>query len=127
MSQGVSILIILGLTALTIFFIAPQLSRLRETLGVNRKLESGTLSIMERIKLWTLGMKTPLLSGFTIAFTFITTESDQLMGFAWGEFLSKEHAAMITAGLWFATLWAHFSGLNTAAAIIPMPGKEKGP
>jgi hypothetical protein len=127
MSQGVSILIILSLTALTIFFIAPQLSRLRDTLGVNRKLESGTLSFMDRVKLWTLGMKTPLLSGLTVAFTFITTESDQLIGFTWADFLTKEHAAMVTAGLWFLTLWAHFSGLNTAAAIIPIPGKEKGP
>jgi hypothetical protein len=125
MNGGMTMPLILCLAAVTIFFISPQLKKFRATLGINQKLASGGLTAWQKTKLLALGMETPLLSSLTVAFTFIATEGDRLMTFGWGEFMSKEHAAMVTAALWFATLWAHFSGLNTAASMPPAPGMEK--
>jgi hypothetical protein len=125
MTSGMTLLIILSLAAVTIFFVSPQLKKFRETLGINQKLASGGLTAWQKTKLMLLGMKTPVLTTMTVAFTFITTEGDRLMTFEWGAFMSAEHAAMVTAGLWMATLWAHFSGIITAAAMPPAPGMEK--
>ncbi len=123
--QTPAFLIILGLAAVTIFFVSPQLKKFRETLGINQKLASGGLTAWQKTKLMLLGMKTPFLTTLAVAFTLITTEGDQLMTFAWDKFMSQDHAAMVTAGLWMATLWAHFSGIIPAAAMPPAPGMEK--
>jgi hypothetical protein len=118
-------ILIVCLAAGTIFFIWPQLWKLWQTLGIHDKIVSGKdVPFWTKFHLMTLGMKTPVISALTICWTFVSTESDQLLGFDWSDVLTKEHAAMVTTGLWLLTLWAHFSGLNTAAAIVPVPGQE---
>ena len=109
------------LVAVVFLFVAPQLSKFRSITGIDAKLASGDLTILQKSLYTMLGLKTPLLHTLTVLFTFITTESDKLIGFGWDQFISKEHAALVTAALWMATLWAHFSGLNTAAAMPPVP------
>lgn len=112
--------IIVVLLAVILFVIVPQLSQFRAITGIDKRLASGELSILQKIWLMVLGLKTPFLVSLSTFWSFIMAEGDKLMGFGWDKIMSAEHAAMVTAGLWFATLWAHFQGLNAAAAMPPV-------
>jgi uncharacterized membrane protein len=112
--------ILVGLTLVVIFYIVPQLSKFRATTGIDKELKSSSVSIIQKIWLMMLGLKTPFLMTVSTVFSFVITESDQLAAFSWTQFMSVEHAAMVSAALWFATLYAHFSGLNSAASIPPV-------
>lgn len=113
-------LIIIALLFVVFFFVVPQLVKFRATTGIDQKLVSDELPVLQKIWLMMLGLKTPFLTTLSTLFSFVTTEGDKLVGFGWDQFMSHEHAAMVSAGLWFATLWAHFSGLNAAAALPPV-------
>jgi hypothetical protein len=108
------------LAAAFIFLIIPGLTKFRKTLGIPQILSSDSLSFVEKIWLFMLGLKTPLLSTLSVLWSFVMTEGESLMGFAWEKFMTHEHAVYVTCGLWFATLWSHFSGLNAAAAATPV-------
>lgn len=112
--------IIIAVLLVILFFIVPQLSKFRATTGIDQKLADSELSIAQKIWLAILGLKTPFLATLSTLWSFFTTEGDKLVGFGWDKFMSAEHAAMVSAGLWLATLWAHFSGLNVAAAMPPV-------
>lgn len=106
-----------------IFFIVPQITKFRATLGINKTLESGTLSFFDGVKLRLLGFKTPILNTLAMVWSFIIAEGDSLGGVAWERIVSHEHATWIAIGLWGVSLWSHFSGLNAAAASTPvLPG-----
>ena len=103
-----------------IFFVVPQLAKFRATLGIPQTLESGALTILQKIGLLLLGLKTPFLNTLALVWTFILTEGDELRGFAWEQFMSHEHAVWVATGLWAASIWSHFTGLNAAAATPPV-------
>jgi hypothetical protein len=107
-------------TAVVLFFVVPQLAKFRATLGVPTVLSSDTLTILQRIGLLLLGLKAPFLNTLALAWSFILAEGGDLSGFAWESIVSHEHAAWIAFGLWATSLWAHFTGLNTAAATPPV-------
>jgi hypothetical protein len=115
----VPVLIVL-VTLVVVFFVSPQLAKFRATLGISQNLASGTLTILQKISMRALGLKTPFLNTLAFAWTFIATEGDNLRGFAWESIVSHEHAAWIAFGLWAAGIWSHFQGLNAAAAAVPM-------
>jgi len=114
----IPIVIIFGLGVM-FFYVGPQIEKFRQTLGVPDQLKSGNLSILQKIQLTLLGLKTPLLATLATGWSFIAQNGDQLAGFGWEKFMTAEHAAWVQAGLWLATLWAHFSGINTVAAMPP--------
>jgi len=102
------------------FFIIPQLAKFRATLGIDRALVSNTNSFWRKARLSIIGLRTPFINTIAICWSFILAEGDSLRGFAWETILSHEQAAWIAFGLWAASLWAHFSGLNAAAATPPI-------
>ena len=116
------VILIILVTCVVFLFVAPQLAKFRATLGINKALEAGALTEFQRVQLMLLGLKTPFLNTITLAWSFILAEGGSLQGFAWEQFVSHEHAVWIAFGLWAASLWAHFTGLNTAAASPPVIG-----
>ncbi|MGA7657603.1 MAG: hypothetical protein WCA96_12600 [Methylocella sp.] len=126
----IPILLIL-IVGVILFFVAPQLAKLRATLGVPAAVSSDATTILQKIWLLTLGLKTPFLNTLALVWSFILAEGDSLKGFAWEQFVSHEHAVWIAMSLWFASLWAHFTGINTAAAtppvIAPLPSAVPAP
>jgi hypothetical protein len=119
--MSVMVFIILVLV-IVIFFVVPQLSKFRATLGINAALKSKGLTILQKLGLMVLGLKTPFINTITLAWSFILAEGGNLGGFAWEQIVSHEHAVWIAFALWCASLWAHFTGLNTAAASPPVIG-----
>jgi hypothetical protein len=119
--MNVPILLILVL-AVILFFVVPQLAKFRATLGINYLLASKGLTVLQKIGLMILGLKTPFLNTITLAWSFVLAEGGNLGGFAWETIVSHEHAMWIAFALWCASLWAHFTGLNTAAASPPVIG-----
>ena len=105
-----------------VFFVAPQLAKFRATLGINHLLGSKCLTVMQKLGLMVLGLKTPFINTITLVWSFILAEGSSLGGFSWEQIVSHEHAVWIAFGLWVASLWAHFTGLNTAAASPPVIG-----
>jgi len=110
-------LIFIAVAAL-IFYIAPQYMKLRAALGIPQLIQSN-LPLLHKVELMLFGLKTPFLNTLALVWTFIMTEGDELRGFDWGQFMSHEHAVWVSAALWAAGLWSHFSGLNAAAATVP--------
>jgi hypothetical protein len=116
-----SLLILLILVfGVMIFFMIPQRAKFRATLGIPQTLESGGLSLLQKLKLLALGLKTPFLNTLTLFWTFLMTEGDELRGFAWDQIMTHEHAVWVATCLWFASIWSHFGGLNAAAATPPV-------
>lgn len=113
------ILLIL-IVASVILFVSPQLAKFRATLGINKALDAGGLTLLQKVWLGLLGLKTPFLSTISLLWSFMLAEGDQLRGFAWDTIVSHEHAVWISFTLWIATLWSHFSGLQAAAATPPV-------
>jgi hypothetical protein len=121
-----TVVLLVLITGVVIFFVSPQLAKFRATLGINAALESEALTVLDKIGLMLLGLKTPFLNTLALIWSFILAEGNSLMGFSWEQIVSHEHAVWIACSLWFASLWAHFTGLNAAAAsppvISPLPG-----
>jgi hypothetical protein len=116
----VPILIIL-MILMVMFFIVPQLSKLRTTLGIQKILDSGAaLGFWNRAGLYALGLKTPVLNTLAFVWTFVLTEGDSLRSFGWEQIMSHDHAVWVATGLWAAGVWSHFSGMQTAAASMPV-------
>ena len=119
----VSVLLFLVLiVAFVGFFVAPQLSKFRATLGINAALRAKSLTVLQQLGLQVLGLKTPFINTITLVWSFVLAEGSNLGGFAWETIVSHENAMWIAFGLWCASLWAHFTGLNTAAASPPVIG-----
>jgi hypothetical protein len=108
--------------AIIIFFVGPQFAKFRATLGINAALGSRGLTVLQKLGLLVLGLKTPFINTITLAWSFVLAEGNSLGGFAWEQLVSHEHAVWIAFALWCASLWAHFTGLNTAAASPPVIG-----
>ncbi len=102
-----------------IFYVVPQYMKLRAALGIPQLIASN-LPVLQKIELLLLGLKTPFLNTAAIMWTFVITEGDELRGFAWEQVMSHEHAVWVATGLWAAGLWSHFSGINAAAATVPV-------
>ena len=115
-----SMIFIIFVLAVVIFFVVPQLSVFRATLGINHDLKSAGLTVLQKLSLMVLGLKTPFINTITLVWSFVLAEGNSLGGFAWEQLVSHEHAVWIACGLWMASLWAHFTGLNTAAASPPV-------
>ncbi len=120
-----AILILIFLVGLFLFFVGPQLSKFRATVGIDAQLKSGLLKFHQRFWLMIFGLKTPFLNSLTVGWTFIISENDKLASFNWEQFISHEHAVWLTASLWLASIWAHFQGLNAAAAMTPVISSAK--
>jgi hypothetical protein len=122
MTVPILLILIIGVV---IFFAAPQLAKFRATLGIPAAVQSEATTLLQKIWLLTLGLKTPFLNTLALVWSFILAEGESLRGFAWEQFVSHEHAVWIAIGLWGESLWAHFTGINTAAAtppvIVPLP------
>ena len=58
-------LIIIALLFVVFFFVVPQLAKFRAMTGIDRKLASGKLSVLQKIWLMMLGLKTPFLATLT--------------------------------------------------------------
>lgn len=112
-------IVICGIIGLFIFYIGPRLSKFRKTLGIDKQLASGELSFWQKLKLKTLGLKTPFLTALGTIFSFMVAESDQLAGYGFDRFAGKETAALLSAVFWLLSLWSHFSGLQHAADMPP--------
>lgn len=121
----VPILLII-LIGIVFFFVIPQLTKFRATLGINKILECKSLPFFQKLKLRFLGMKTPIVNGVAASWSFFLAEGGSLSGYSWDRLVSAEHAIWITFGLFVMSIWAHFKGLNTAAAtppvLTPLPG-----
>lgn len=120
-------LILCALAALFIFYIGPQLSKFRAITGIDEQLNGGELTRLQKFELVILGLKTPFINTLALVFSFLSTESSSLMQANFDKFIPHEYAELIASGLWLLSLWSHFSGLNAAAAMPPVPAPESPP
>jgi hypothetical protein len=117
--MGIPVLIIL-ISAVIVFFVLPQLAKFRATIGIDTALKSGAFSLVQKLSLIVLGLKTPFLNTLAFVWIFLITEGDDLRSYAWEQIMSHEHAVWVITGLWAAGIWSHFSGLQAAAATPPV-------
>jgi hypothetical protein len=108
--------------AMFVAYLAALFITMRKTVGIDKDLKSPDFSLMEKVWLWLLGLKTPLCSTFGTFFLFISTESADLKAFNWEAFISHDKAVMLGAFFWIVGLWSHFSGLKQVAAMTPVSG-----
>ena len=100
MTVPILLILIIGVV---IFFAAPQLAKFRATLGIPAAVQSEATTLLQKIWLLTLGLKTPFLNTLALVWSFILAEGESLRGFAWEQFVSHEHAVWIAIGLWGAS------------------------